>query len=308
MSEQSTPSSATAPFDRRLLVRRRSRALAEVEAGRARQATFLLERVAQDLVDRLAAVRREFATVLVLGAYAGATGRIVRAALPRALVIETELCEPVARRCGGPVVVADEEALPFRDGSFDLVVSALSLQMVNDLPGVLAQCRRALKPDGLLLAAITGGRTLAELREALLVAEAELTGGAAPRVAPVADVRDLGALLQRTGFALPVADSDVVTVTYDSPLEVLRDLRAMAATSVLVDRPRRPLRRDVLMRALAIYTERFALPGGRVPATFEILTLTGWVPHESQQKPLQPGSASARLADALGVTEGKLGR
>jgi len=194
-----------------------------------------------------------------------------------------------------------------RDGSLDLIVSALSLQMVNDLPGALAQMRRALKPDGLLLAALLGGRTLAELREALLAAESEITGGAAPRVAPVTDVRDLGALLQRAGFALPVADSDVVTVTYASPLALFADLRAMAATSVLVDRPRRPLRRDVLMRALQLYAERFALPDGRVPATFEILTMTGWVPHESQQKPLQPGSATARLAEALGTTEGKIG-
>jgi len=294
------------PFDRRLVSHRRARALHEAARG-GRDAMFLLDRVADDLVERLAVVRRTFATVLVSGAYTGLVGRRLRAALPGALVVEAELSEPMARRCDGPAFVGDEEALAVRDGSLDLIVSALSLQMVNDLPGALAQMRRALKPDGLLLAALLGGRTLAELREALLAAESEITGGAAPRVAPVTDVRDLGALLQRAGFALPVADSDVVTVTYASPLALFADLRAMAATSVLVDRPRRPLRRDVLMRALQLYAERFALPDGRVPATFEILTMTGWVPHESQQKPLQPGSATARLAEALGTTEGKIG-
>lgn len=295
------------PFDRRLVARRRARALHEASRG-GRDATFLIERVADDLVERLAVVRRSFGTVLVSGAYTGLVGRRLRAALPGALVVEAELSEPMARRCDGPAFVGDEEALAVRDGSLDLVVSALSLQVVNDLPGALAQMRRALKPDGLLLAALAGGRTLAELREALLAAESEITGGAAPRVAPVADVRELGGLLQRAGFALPVADSDVVTVTYASPLALFADLRAMAATSVLVDRPRRPLRRDVLMRALQIYTERFALADGRVPATFEILTMTGWVPHESQQRPLRPGSASARLSDALGTTERKLKR
>jgi NADH dehydrogenase [ubiquinone] 1 alpha subcomplex assembly factor 5 len=186
-------------------------------------------------------------------------------------------------------------------------VSGLRLQLVNDLPGALVQIRRALKPDGLLLAALLGGNTLVELRTALLAAEEELEGGVSPRVAPFADVRDLGALLQRAGFALPVVDSDTVTVTYADPLALMRELKAMGAGNALVARKRLPLRRATLMRAVAIYRDRFGLPGGRVPATFEIVTLTGWAPHESQQKPLQPGSARTRLADALGTREQSAG-
>ena len=198
---------------------------------------------------------------------------------------------------------ADEEVLPFRDASLDLIVSGLALQHVNDLPGVLAQARRALKPDGLLLAALLGGSTLNELRSAFLAAEEEIEGGASPRVAPFADVRDLGALLQRAQLALPVVDADTVTVTYADPLALMRELRAMGATNVLRARRRAPLRRATLLRAIEIYQERFGLADGRIPATFEILTLTAWAPHASQQRPLQPGSAKARLADALKVPE-----
>jgi hypothetical protein len=179
----------------------------------------------------------------------------------------------------------------------------LSLQLVNDLPGVLAQVRRALKPDGLLLAAMLGGNTLFELRTALLAAEEEVEGGASPRVAPFADVRDLGGLLQRAQFALPVVDAETVVVTYADPLALMRELRGMGAANVLRARSRKPLRRATLLRSLEIYAQRFGLAGGRIPATFEILTLTGWAPHESQQKPLQPGSAKMRLADALRTTE-----
>jgi SAM-dependent methyltransferase len=199
--------------------------------------------------------------------------------------------------------VADEELLPFRDGSLDLVVSALALQLVNDLPGTLIQIRRALKPDGLMIAALMGGRTLEELREAFVVAETETLGGASPRVAPFADVRDLGALLQRAGFALPVADSETLEVGYASPLHLMRDLRAMGWANVLVERRRAPLGKATLARAIAVYQERHGRPDGRVKATFEIVTLTGWAPHESQQKPLRPGSAAHRLADALSTTE-----
>ena len=198
---------------------------------------------------------------------------------------------------------ADDEHLPFGEASLDLAVSGLSLQLVNDVPGALVQLRRALKPDGLLLAALLGGETLKELREAWLIAEEEISGGASPRVAPFGDVRELGALLQRAGFALPVADSDVVRVTYASPLALMHELRAMAASNMLVERRRVPVTRRLLMRAAEVYAERFALPDGRIPATFEIITLTAWVPHESQQKPLAPGSAKLRLADALGVRE-----
>jgi len=200
-------------------------------------------------------------------------------------------------------VVADEEALPFADGTLDLVVSGLSLQAVNDLPGVLVQVRRALKPDGLFLAALLGGDTLAELRQSFAVAESEHDGGVSPRVAPFPDLRDLGALLQRAGFALPVTDVDRITVRYATPLGLLHDLRRMGAANPLVERRRVPLRRATLMRAMAVYAARFADADGRVRASFEVIWLSGWSPHENQQKPLRPGSAKKRLADALGTTE-----
>ncbi len=199
-----------------------------------------------------------------------------------------------------PDVVLDLERLPFLAQSFDLVLSGLALQTVNDLPGTLAQICVCLKPDGLFLGALIGGRTLHELRSALLEAEAEVTGGVSPRVAPMIDVKDLGHLLQRAGFALPVVDSDVVDVTYAHPLALMRELRGMGAVNVLVERRRTFLRRDVLARAIEIYQKRFATPGGRVRATFEILTATAWAPHASQQKPLAPGSAKTRLVDVLG--------
>jgi NADH dehydrogenase [ubiquinone] 1 alpha subcomplex assembly factor 5 len=241
----------------------------------------------------------------VLGASHGVLGARLRALPNVGLVIEMEAAARVLAQCEGPGVCADEEALPFADGTLDLMVSALTLQHVNDLPGTLTQVRRALKPDGLFLAAMLGGRTLVELREAFLAAEAEIEGGASPRVAPFADVRDAGALLQRAGFALPVADSDTVTVTYATPLDLMREIRGMGASNVLVARRRSPLRRETLLRAAELYAERYSTREGRISATFEIVTMTGWVPHESQQKPLQPGSARARLADALGVREGK---
>jgi SAM-dependent methyltransferase len=203
-------------------------------------------------------------------------------------------------------VVAEEDALPFADASLDLVVSGLSLQLVNDLPGALVQIRRALKPDGLLLASLLGGTTLKELREAWLAAEAEISGGASPRVVPFADVRDMGALLQRAGFALPVVDSETVIVTYANPLALMQEIKAMGASNMLIARRRTPVTRALLLRAGEIYAGRFAGSEGRVPATFEILTLTAWAPDESQPKPLRPGSAQTRLADALGVNERKL--
>ena len=200
-------------------------------------------------------------------------------------------------------MASDEEALPFRDGSLDLVVSALVLQFVNDLPGTLVQIRRALRPDGLWLAALVGGDTLTELRQAFAAAEAEIEDGVSPRVAPFVDVRAMGGLLQRAGFSLPVTDVDRLTVRYASPLALMRELRRMGAANPLLDRSRRPLKRALLARMMAIYAERFSDPDGRIRATFEIVWLSGWAPHDSQQKPLAPGSAQRRLADALGVTE-----
>ena len=201
------------------------------------------------------------------------------------------------------MVVADAEALPFADGSLDLVVSALALHFVDDLPGLFVQVRRALMPDGLFLATMLGGDTLTELRQAFAVAESEIDGGLSPRVAPFADVRDVGALLQRAGFALPVTDSDRLTVRYGDVFALMRDLRAMGATNPLADRIRRPLKRATLLRMAQVYHERFADPDGRIRATFQLITLSGWAPHESQQKPLKPGSAKARLADALKAVE-----
>lgn len=285
-------------FDRRLLIERRNRV-----ADGAADHDFLLARVADDLAERLSAIKRQFPIALDLGAHHGLIGRHLRRLPGIEMVIDMEPASRLLAQCEGPRVQADEEALPFAGESLDLVVSGLALQFVNDLPGALLQVRRALKPDGLLLAAMLGGTTLHELRTALLAAEEEIEGGASPRVAPFADVRDLGALLQRAGFALPVADSETVTVTYADPLALMRELRAMGAANALLARKKSPLRRATLTRALEIYADRFGLANGRIPATFEIITLTAWAPHESQQKPLRPGSAKARLADALGAVE-----
>ncbi|HXF53668.1 MAG TPA: methyltransferase domain-containing protein [Hyphomicrobiaceae bacterium] len=297
-------SDAAAPaiFDRRLLTRRRGRA-----AARGSGPDFLLDRVAEDLLERLSLINRRFCIAVDLGAHHGLLGRRLRRLDGIGMVVETDLSPPMLALCQGPRVLADEELLPFRSGSLDLVVSALTLQLVNDLPGTLIQIRRALKPDGLLLAAMLGGDTLTELRQSFLAAEVEIEGGASPRVAPFADVRDLGSLLQRAGFALPVADSEIVRVGYASPLEVMREIKAMGASNMLISRRRTPMRRATLARACEIYAERFGRADGRVTATFEILTMTGWVPHESQQQPLRPGSAKARLADALGVEEHSAG-
>lgn len=270
---------------------------------------FLLRRAAMDMAERLQGVQRRFNNILALGAYGGLLANMLAEFQPEAsLIVTMEASAPLLAQCPSPKVRADEELLPFRDDVFDLIASALSLQLVNDLPGTLIQIRRALKPDGLFLGAVLGGRTLHELREAFMQAEMELEGGVSPRVAPMADIRDYGGLLQRAGFALPVTDSDLVTVAYSSPLALMSDLRAMGASNVLTERRKTLLRRAILQRAVEIYIERFANETGRIKATFEIVHLAGWAPHESQQKPLKPGSAQARLADMLGVKEHKLKR
>ena len=288
-------------FDSTLLTARRERA-----ANSAGAHDFLLRRVADDLGERLAIVQRRFPVALDLGAHHGVLGRRIGRIPAVETLVSLDPAAGMLVQAPGHHVLGRLDALPFGDASLDLVVSGLALQLVDDLPGTLVQIRRALKPDGLLLAALLGGRTLTELREAWLAAEAEMTGGASPRVAPFADVRDLGGLLQRAGFALPVVDSDTVTVTYETPLALMRDLKGMGASNMLADRSRVPATRGLLLRAAETYADRFGLDGGRVPATFEILTLTAWAPHESQPQPLKPGSAKARLADALGVPERKL--
>jgi SAM-dependent methyltransferase len=282
-----TPSSPPVLFDRNLL-RTRQRRAAQLGA-----ATFLLDRVAEDMADRVAAVLRDFGAAADIDS----PGDQVRRAL--------------APRLGDIAAVAlpDDERTPLalEPASLGLAVSALALQFVNDLPGVLAQLRRALKPDGLLLAATLGGDTLTELRQSFAAAEAELEGGLSPRVAPFADLRDLGALLQRAGFALPVTDVDRVVVRYADAFALMHDLRRMGAANVLTERRRTPLRRATLLRMAQIYQERFTDPDGRIRATFDIVWLSGWAPHESQQKPLKPGSAKQRLADALGTIERSAG-
>ena len=288
-------------FDTTLLQLRRARG-----ADRAADHDFLLTRIAEDFAGRLCGVLRSFPVAADIGAHHGPLGRALASTSGLERWISIENTVALLRQCSGVQVAGHPEALPLTPGSIDLAVSALSLHLVNDLPGALVQIRRALKADGLLIAALLGGRTLHELREAWLIAETGVLGGASPRVAPFADVRDLGGLLQRAGFALPVVDSETLTVTYATPLALMHELKAMGASNMLHERSRSPVSRRLLMRATEVYAERFALPNGRIPATFEIITLTAWVPHESQPKPLQPGSATARLADALGVAEGKL--
>lgn len=269
-------------FDRRTYAHRRLRG-AE---------SFLAKEVGENLAERLSAVNRRFGTALDLNS--------------RPEVFEA--LAPLARdwtrtSLGRGTLVADEEALPFATASFDLVVSALSLHAVNDLPGALAQIRTVLKPDGLFLAALFGGATLSELRTAFASGESEVTGGVSPRVAPMADVRELGGLLQRAGFALPVADSEKTTVHYRTFATLVEDLRALGETNALRERHRSLLRRDVLAATLASYASSNADAEGRLVATFEVIYLTAWAPHPSQPKPLKPGSAAKRLADALHTDE-----
>jgi len=284
---------ALGPFEPRLVRQRKRRARASF-----RDAAFLHTRVAADLADRLEVVPRPFPRVLALGG-GGLFSDEVRA--------RPELSARIGSILETDLDFIDPEHLPFAPSSFDLIVSPLALHWINDLPGVLIQLRLALKPDGLLLASLFGGETLHELRLSLIEAESELTGGAGPRVSPFADLQDIAGLLQRAGFALPAADRDVVTVRYGEPMKLLADLRAMGETSALRERNPRGLSRRILARAFEIYRERYSDEDNRVRATFEILTATGWSPHESQPKPLKPGSAKLRLAHALNTEERSAG-
>ena len=284
-------------FDRRAWRRHRER------AARQGSVDFLHAETALRLSDRLDAVGRGFHTVLDLGAHRGALARALARRPGTALVVSCDPSIAFADRADGLRAVADPELVPFRRRSFDLVVSALTLHWVGDLPGTLVQLRHALKPDGLLLAAMFGGATLVELRTALIEAELAEEGGASPRVSPTADLADAAGLLQRAGFAMPVADADTITVTYPDLPALMHDLRGMGETNALAARRRTALRRATLARAAAIYAERFGRSDGRLRATFEILYLTGWAPGPGQPKPLAPGSAAHRLAQALGTTE-----
>ncbi len=269
-------------FDTALLARRRAR------AERLGGADFLHEAVALEIKERLNEVNRSFRDAAVIG--------------PRAELWAETLALP-----GAVTKIVDADILPLEDAAYDLVVHGLALHWANDPVGQLVQARRALRPDGLFLGALFGGETLHELRSALAEAEVETLGGLSPRVSPMGEIRDLGGLLQRAGLALPVADSQRFDVTYASPVALMRDLRAMGETNVMTERLRRPMRREMLDRASALYAERFGLTDGRVPATFDVIFLTGWAPAPDQPKPLRPGSAQARLAEAFGMHERSAG-
>jgi SAM-dependent methyltransferase len=273
-----TPHRAPTLFDRALLRVRQAR------ARRQSEVTFLIDRVAEDMADRISAVKRDFSEVADIWT----PGDVLRPPLVDRFKSITRV-----------KLNSDSEVLPLQPESLDLVVSALAFQFVNDLPGVLAQIRHALRPDGLLLAALPGGDTLTELRQSFAAAEAECEGGVSPRVAPSADLRDIGHLLQRAGLALPVTDVDPVVVRYDNAFALMHDLRGMGATNILVERRRTPTRRATMLRMAEIYTQRFSDPDGRIRATFDIVWLSAWAPHESQQKPLRPGSAKASLEAAV---------
>lgn len=265
--------------------------------ARARGEAFLAAQAAAHIAARAGAVNRTFLRALDLGSRAEAFAALRGCAA--SWVRTTHGVAAAQEAC----VIADEELLPFAPESFDLIVSVLSLHAANDLPGALLQIRRALKPDGIFLAALFGGETLSELRQAFAAGEANASGGVSPRVSPFADVRDLGGLLQRAGFALPVADVERTIVRYRDLGTLFADLRALGETNVLRERRRTFLSRRALASVTEEYAARFADPDGRFRASFDIVYLTGWAPHESQQKPLAPGSAKARLADALGTKE-----
>lgn len=260
-------------------------------------ADFLMRQAADDLSLRLSTITKDFQVVIDLNSAGPAVADAMRGSGKCGRIIQNRVA---AFKEEETSIIHQDDMLPFANGSLDLIVSILALQFVNDLPGVLVQIRRALKPDGLFMGAVMGGATLHELRQSFLEAESQITGSAHARVLPFMDVRAAGGLLQRAGFALPVADIDTLTVRYDTALDLMRDLRAMGATNCLFNRDKALLRRDVLARMLDIYARNFSDPDGRVRATFEIISLSGWVPHESQQKPLKPGSAQVKLSEVLG--------
>lgn len=269
-------SNAPSLFDRPALARHRARAQDD--------ALFLHHAAVDEVQDRLSMVNKSFTAPAVVTPFT----QIWQDVLPEARIVE------------------DADVLDLTPGAHDLVIHAMALHWANDPVGQLIQCHRALRPDGLLLVVCLGGETLHELRATLGQAEIEIAGGLSPRIAPMAELRDLGGLLQRAGFALPVADTARLTAEYRDLPHLMRDLRAMGETNSLSGRLKHPTRRQVFVRAQQIYADHFTTPQGRLAATFELICLTGWSPDDSQQKPLRPGSAKARLADALGTKEGKL--
>ncbi len=305
MTTPSSHSDSGAPliFDRDLLRQRKRRALRDSKKPGTRDGGFLRDLAAADVRERLDTVERTFSQGLDVSDDNGKAAELFAA---------SERVQAMTRLVSDPILVVEEDVdatvgtqdhLPAAPNSLNLVTSVLGLQWVNDLPGTLIQIRRALKPDGLFLGALIGGNSLHELRDVLAAEEDEATGGASPRVIPFVDVRDFGGLLQRAGFALPVTDVDTLTVRYGNLFVLMADLRAMGATNPLVHRSRRPWTKTRAVRAAQIYAERHADPDGRIRATIQILSFSGWAPSDVQQKPLRPGSAKARLADALGTSE-----
>jgi SAM-dependent methyltransferase len=280
-------------FDTELLLTRKLRARWSAVPG----ADFLMQRAAGELEERLSAVTRPFEKAATLFCLTNSAADVLGRCGKVAETLRVEADQRFLTE--GKGLVAAPETVPFPPASIDLAVSLLSLQEMNDVPGMLIQICRALKPDGLFLGVLLGSDTLSELRESLLAAESEIYGGVSPRVAPFVDVRDAGGLLQRAGFALPVADADMVTVRYDSLFHLMRDLRAMGATNALTARARRPVSGRFFQRAAEIYAERFADADGRIRATFDFTWLSGWAPAASQPKPLRPGSAKVSLASVL---------
>ncbi|MBT9373147.1 methyltransferase domain-containing protein [Rhizobium sp. CSW-27] len=289
-------------FDLPLVTARRERAMARAVAG----TDFLLNLAARELSERLAVVERHFDEAVELHGCSGTAARLALSTGKIGHISRYETSNVFAVGDEGLGMAALED-VPLAEQSANLILSPLSLHLTNDTPGMLIRIRRALKPDGLFLAAVPGAGTLAELRDVLLAAEAEMLGGASPRVIPFADVRDIGSLLQRAGFALPVIDQENYTVRYDTLFHLMRDLKAMGMANPLIGRSRTPLNRAFFLRAAELYAQRYSDPDGRIRATFSIVYASGWAPHESQQKPLKPGSAKMRLADALKVDETSAG-
>ncbi len=287
-----TTSDRMTVFDRALVRRRRDRAVPNFSDH-----SFLFDEVAERLADRLEDVLRPFPLALDVGCHDGAMGRVLAGRKGIERLIACDLAPGFARAARG--LAADEEFLPFAPNSFDLVVSNLSLHWVNDLPGALLQMRQILKPDGFFCGAMLGGDTLIELRRCLYEAEMAVSGGVSPRVSPFAEIKDAGGLLQRAGFALPVVDSDTLTVTYSDAFALMRELRGMAESNAVLARRKVPATRGLLFDAARRYAELYAEPDGRIPVTFQILYLAGWSPHESQQQPLKPGSGEIPLGQAL---------
>ena len=295
--------SAMQVFDRSVLRQRRNRAADEFA-----DFDFLYQAVGDNLIDRLDTIRKELPVIADLGAGTSTLGKVLKHRKGTQTVINLDMSPAMAARARGLGVVADEDLLPFKLHSLDCVVANLSLHWVNDLPGALAQIRMALKPDGVFLAAVMGGDSLHELRQSLQDAELAVRGGVSPRVSPLIDMHDMSALLQRAGFALPVVDHDAIVVDYASPFRLMHDLRGMAATNVTLHRDRAPVPKRMMMEAARIYADKFPAEDeeGGVTATFDVIYVIGWAPAASQPQPLRPGSATARLADALGVDETKI--